>query len=429
MRKLYTIIFFSFCSLLVVAQTRSASQLQAVQHKGGKVPEIVSNTCDTIGFPVPDNYSVLFYTLGNNNGYLTGTNAFGDIAKSNYWDASANAGTYLSKLLFGIGYCNGPNLAKPISIVVYDGTSGMPGAVLGTINSTMADMKSVVDGGGFAILPFSPAIVLPASKKVFISFEFGGLFWDAGTNPATKDSFAILSTAANEPAVNNTWERFSDNTWVPMNNATISWGINLQLHVYPLVSNNQACALPVSFGKLTGRLSNKTSVLSWNTYAEIDNRGFEIERSIDGLKYATIGKVATKAMNGNHSGGLSYAFTDESPMQGQNLYRIKQIDKSGAFAYSNTISVFTPNQSSRHILSYYPNPTSGNLVIEFTQSMSGKANIQIADASGKIALQTKTSITNSRNTVVNVTSLKPGIYLLKLTEDNGTVSTIKFVKQ
>ncbi|HSC53898.1 MAG TPA: T9SS type A sorting domain-containing protein [Phnomibacter sp.] len=429
MKKCYPFLILCFVTVLASAQTRSGKQLQVVQSKSSTVPEIVSNSCDTIGFPIPSSYSSIYQTVLPSGGYVTGTNEFNDKAKANFWDVSGNAATYLSKVYFGIGFANGPDLSKPISIVAYDGTSGVPGAVLGTINTTLGDMKAVAGAsGGYAILAFNPVVTLPASKAIFLGFDFSGLAWNASTNPASKDSFAVLSTQFNEPRANKAWEKWADGSWKPFSDVN-SYGKRLQLHVYPLVTSDQSCTLPVSFGKLSGKLANKAAVLSWTTYAEIDNKGFEVERSIDGLKYSTVGSVATKAANGNHSGGLSYEFKDLSPVQGQNLYRIKQIDKNGAFSYSNTISVVTQNQASQHIQSYYPNPTSGSLVVEFTKSLSGSANIQIADASGKIALQTKTSVTNSRNTVVNVASLKPGIYLLKLTEDNGTVSTIKFVKQ
>jgi hypothetical protein len=169
--------------------------------------------------------------------------------------------------------------------------------------------------------------------------------------------------------------------------------------------------------------------LQWHTYAEIENTGFEIERSGDGQKFSTIGKVNTKALNGNHHGQLSYDFADMNPLNGQNIYRIKQTDKNGQYAHSNIISVFARNVSSSHIRNFYPNPTSGNLHLAFSKNMNGKVGIQITDAAGKLMSNERTIMTNRSSVEVNTSVLKAGMYLLKLTEENGSSSIIKFVKQ
>jgi len=428
MKKIYTLLFFIALSSLAISQQRSAIGVQPNLLKEHRFPEILRTTCDSIGWPPPNNYSINWYTLNNNGGYVSGNNKYGDIAKANYWDASANAGTYLSKVIIGIGKCNGPTLSKAIDIKVYDGTAGTPGAVLGTINSTMRVMKDVAAGGGFFIFNFSPAITLPASKKVFVSIEFPSLVWDEGINPATKDTLAILSTLFNEPVVGLGWEKWSDNTWINMNSAN-AWGGNINMHVYPLVSDNAACTLPVAFGMLQGKFANSNVSLHWNTYAEIENVGFEIERSGDGQKFSSIGNVNTKAFNGNHNGQLNYQFNDLNPLNGQNIYRIKQTDRNGQYAHSNVINVFARNVSNQNIRSYYPNPTTGNLVVEFTKMMRGNATIQINDAAGKVVLNNKSSISTKSNIVVTTAGLKAGVYMLTLTEDNGSRSVIKFVMQ
>jgi Secretion system C-terminal sorting domain len=428
MKKLYVLFVFIIIVSIGFGQVRSAKSAQANLQKQIKFPEIVRTTCDSIGWPPPNNYSILYYSLNSNNGFLSGNNAYGDKAKANYWDASANAGTFLSKVIVGIGKSNGPDLTKVVEIKVYDGTGGTPGALLGTINTTMSVMKDVaVLAGGFSIFNFSPAITLPASKRVFVSIEFPTLVWNTGIDPATKDSLGILTTNFDEPPVSLAWEKWSDDSWNPM---STSWNAGrINLHVYPLVSDNASCALPVAFGKLQGKFTNGAVALQWHTYAEIDNKGFEIERSGDGQKFSTIGKVNSKAINGNHHGQLSYAFTDLNPLNGQNIYRIKQTDINGQYAHSNIISVFARNVSSPHIRSYYPNPTTGNLVLEFSKAITGNVGIQITDAAGKLISSQRTNTTNSSSLVMNATALKAGVYMLKLTEENGSSSVIKFVKQ
>lgn len=428
MKKIYTLLFFISMASFAIGQLKSANNARPNFLKEAGFPEIMQTTCDSIGWPPPNNYSILYYPLNSNNGFFSGNNSYGDKAKANYWDASANAGTFLSKVIIGIGKCNGPDLTKVVEIKVYDGTAGTPGAVLGTISTTMSVMKDVAAAaGGFSIFNFSPAITLPTSKRVFVSIEFPSLVWNTGTDPATKDSIGILTTNFNEPPISLAWEKGSDDTW---NTMEAAWGAGrINLHVYPLVSDNAACTLPVAFGALKGQFANKTVTLEWNTYAEIDNVGFEIERSGDGQKFNAIGSVKTKASNGNHNGQLRYQFADLNPLNGQNIYRIKQTDRNGQYAHSNIISVFARNTSNQHIRNYYPNPTSGNLIVELVKNMNGNASIQITDAAGKVVANSSISIANTSNIVVSTAGLKAGIYVLKLTSENGSNSLIKFVKQ
>ncbi len=68
-------------------------------------------------------------------------------------------------------------------------------------------------------------------------------------------------------------------------------------------------ALPVDFGDLTAVIVNGELKVNWSTLTETNNSYFEIEVSKDGKAFVSIGKVNSKAKNGNSDTLLSYNYT------------------------------------------------------------------------------------------------------------------------
>src|SRR5207244_1431248 len=96
---------------------------------------------------------------------------------------------------------------------------------------------------------------------------------------------------------------------------------------------------------------------------ETNNKGFELERSADGVKFTTITFVATKADHGNSTSALSYNYNDEKPMVGANYYRLKQIDNDGKYSYSNVV-LLTRKVTEITLTGVYPNPTTKELNVK-----------------------------------------------------------------
>ena len=76
------------------------------------------------------------------------------------------------------------------------------------------------------------------------------------------------------------------------------------------------------------------TILTWQTVAEKNNKGFEIQRSTDEKQWRAIGYV--------HSGGQlanikNYTFRDQSPVRGVNYYRLKFVTPKGVAVYSNVL--------------------------------------------------------------------------------------------
>ena len=114
--------------------------------------------------------------------------------------------------------------------------------------------------------------------------------------------------------------------------------------------------VPVELLAFTASVMNSEVQLFWSTASELNNRGFEIERSVnDNNNFVTVGFVDGK---GSSSEINYYSFLDNPQLSGANqiYYRLKQIDFDGTFSYSDVISVNFDVPAEFVLSQNYPNP-------------------------------------------------------------------------
>ncbi len=115
--------------------------------------------------------------------------------------------------------------------------------------------------------------------------------------------------------------------------------------------------LLVTWYYFDGYYENGTAFIEWWTASEINNEGFEVERSVDGKNFEQIGWVPG---HGTTNEEQRYLFTDDAPQSGWNYYRLKQIDFDRAFEYSRFIPVYVDDLPRIEI---YPNPFHDHLYL------------------------------------------------------------------
>ncbi len=158
-------------------------------------------------------------------------------------------------------------------------------------------------------------------------------------------------------------------------------------------------------------------LLQWRTDNETDMKGFNVERSADGIHYSTIGYCVAS----NGAGINNYSYPDISPNDGINYYRLAIQQKDGTQQYSVVRQIIFSSSSSS--ISIYPNPVSEGKLFVVTGSDSRSATLY--DATGS---QVKYFVLQGRNNVLNLQGLSKGIYQLKLQTDQS-VSTKKILLQ
>ena len=118
-------------------------------------------------------------------------------------------------------------------------------------------------------------------------------------------------------------------------------------------------ALPVELMSFSGKNTEGGNFLTWATGTEINNFGFDVERSIDGHTFIKIGMVKAQGKAAN------YTFTDKTPASevgGRTYYRWKSMDNDQSFTYSKVVSLQTGKAKTG--IKIYPTTTTGVLTVE-----------------------------------------------------------------
>lgn len=178
-------------------------------------------------------------------------------------------------------------------------------------------------------------------------------------------------------------------------------------------------ATPVTLMNFESYKKEHTALLVWATATEQDNKGFDVERSMDGRSWTTIGFVASLAENGKSTMRLDYNFTDSKPLNGRNFYRLKQTDHNAAYTYSEVKMISIDKATTVDI---YPNPATDRISLS---GLKGNEQIFIYDASGRLRLQLK-----AENVMVHIplNNLDQGMYYINITDQEGSTTAYKIMK-
>ena len=186
----------------------------------------------------------------------------------------------------------------------------------------------------------------------------------------------------------------------------------ITIHVFAL--------LPVDVLKITGKKINSSNHIEWSVQNEIGFSHYLIERSSDGTVYTGIGSVSAKQLT-------SYTFIDEAAGAETWYYRLVLVDKHGKKKVSKTVMI---NGVLKSTVTVRPNPFTSRVNFNFTTEVPGTIRILLYDASGKQVLQKTESVHRGSNNVeVNALDmLRPGLYILRVVQNNKDVLQQKIVK-
>ncbi len=255
-----------------------------------------------------------------------------------------------------------------------------------------------------------------ANYKLVIS-DGNKLLW-------TFNDIKLVDSNANEPASHGyIVYRVKAKTTVSIgdiitNSASIRFDYNL-----PVRTNTDSCIvtgniLPLNLLSFIAHKKDKTNVLDWAASQLVNFDRFEIERSGGNGEFMKIGKVKNSLV-GVQEG--NYRFTDNTPLNSKNYYRLKLIDKDVKFAYSPVRLI---DNSSTFSVTVQPNPSKNN----FNMLVHGTGNelvqIRITDANGRVVGQLKYKADQS---FTFGSGWAPGVYLIeaKQGDERRSVKAVK----
>jgi len=143
--------------------------------------------------------------------------------------------------------------------------------------------------------------------------------------------------------------------------------------------------VPVELVSFNGEANSSTVLLSWITATEINNQGFEIERTrLRSSNYAEASweKIGFIPGFGTTTEPKSYSFTDEDISSGFYSYRLKQIDFDGSMLYSNVIEVEVAAPNKFSLKQNYPNPFNPSTKIKYAIGSRQFVQLKVYDVLG-----------------------------------------------
>jgi hypothetical protein len=184
--------------------------------------------------------------------------------------------------------------------------------------------------------------------------------------------------------------------------------------------------LPVELVSFTGWNQGSVNQLQWITASELNTDKFEVEKSTVSGVWNTIG---SKTAAGNSNIKLTYNFTDNNPVVGDNYYRLKMIDLDGTFKYSNTINIPISEAITNGFIGVYPNPTGGELNVDIQSVGLYDTYVSVYDVLGKTIFEKPVTIVRGMNKLqFNFNQFAKGTYILRFADAQGTLHSTKFVK-
>ncbi len=168
---------------------------------------------------------------------------------------------------------------------------------------------------------------------------------------------------------------------------------------------------PVELTSFSARVENGVVILDWETASELNNFGFNVERSFQSESWITLGFVQG---NGNSNSPKYYSYKDVNIVAaGTYSYRLKQTDTDGSYEYSSIIQIDIAAPFTYELRQNYPNPFNPNTSIEFSIPVNSDVKLILFNMLGQEVATIINSTFNAgvHKIDINASNLASGTYL------------------
>jgi subtilisin-like proprotein convertase family protein len=187
--------------------------------------------------------------------------------------------------------------------------------------------------------------------------------------------------------------------------------------------NFTGATLPVTLRSFDAtKIGDNKVVLSWRVEEQIRIRYYVIERSMNGVDFSPIGVVqATTATQ------HTYNYTDLTPFNGFNYYRLRVVEFAGPDSYSLIRQVRIAVSNSISVLG---NPFDKNIELVVYREAASVSAIHIYDLSGKVLYRRDMAFNAGANPfTINADTWASGVYTMIVTEKTGERQRSKLIKK
>lgn len=143
--------------------------------------------------------------------------------------------------------------------------------------------------------------------------------------------------------------------------------------------------LPVDLMDLGVETSGTDLVVVWKTASEINNQGFEVQRSTDGKKFKKVGFISGRGTSYEIN---DYSYTDKDAKSNQMYYyRLKQVDFDGRFDFTRVVSAKVTSKQATEVFDIFPNPASNGAELNISLNAEQSVAVKIFDQRGNVMSQ------------------------------------------
>ncbi|MEO8168571.1 MAG: T9SS type A sorting domain-containing protein, partial [bacterium] len=193
--------------------------------------------------------------------------------------------------------------------------------------------------------------------------------------------------------------------------------------------------LPIQLVNFTGTHESHTVRLNWTTLSEINNYGFEIQKSDTTQEhYLTVSNSFIPG-HGTTNEPQHYSFVDSNVTPSPWYYRLKQIDLGGDIHYSEGIRINTLTSAKEKeiptifsLSQNYPNPFNPSTTIRYTIPRMSRVSLKIYNVLGQEVATLVNNIEEPgyKTILFNGNNLASGVYIYRL-EADGFVEAKKLL--
>jgi hypothetical protein len=182
--------------------------------------------------------------------------------------------------------------------------------------------------------------------------------------------------------------------------------------------------LPVELLSFTAECANESIVLKWQTASEFNSAYFEIQKSLDGITWNTIGNQTAA---GNSTELLSYSFEDASKTANTFYYRLNQVDNDGLQKYYGPISPLC--ESLNHLKGKtIPNPSNDEFWLQISSNEQQKFTYVLQDVNGSNIMENSADLLPGSNLFPIRETIPSGMYFIVIQTENGQQQVIKHIR-
>ncbi|MFO7526672.1 MAG: T9SS type A sorting domain-containing protein [Ignavibacteriaceae bacterium] len=202
----------------------------------------------------------------------------------------------------------------------------------------------------------------PAYDNSDIFFKWSS---DAGVTWQDSINLSVNSETSSRPRICYAWDGPLINPFLRL---TVAW-YDYSLGAAEILARNGIHTfIPVELTSFTYNVIENDVTLNWITASELNNRGFEIEKSKVKSQNSNLmdwEKLGFVDGNGTTTEIKHYSFTDFGLTSGTYQYRLKQIDFDGTSEYSSILTVQINFPEEFSLEQNYPNPFNSSTKIKY----------------------------------------------------------------